>query len=318
LRELDGCIDDYVLECVENVRAALRKKAEEAAAIRDWKPAAKFMEAEQLEKIFFGGIGKDLGGDVLTLEFPGFFGASDLMLSFHRAEGVWYVHDNGCALRHLAQQLKDDARFHQVTKMLCHESRIHNGAITGSFCQVSTFLRFLQSLVFVAHGDLFDTLVDGSLDSQEQGGCFPDPAQGECLQSEALLRELKSGIGFDYDRNLGLYFWLDTRYVDCSARAAFRVETLDDGQIRIRDKRKADADGAIFAHFYWDNEDLSPYSKFICNVAGRFGAEFDGQELYLTDNRGNFVSAAFRFFNLAMILSEFGNRICLPKSGQKG
>ena len=101
-----------------------------------------------------------------------------------------------------------------------------------------------------------------------------------------------------------------------SGRAAFLIETLDEKHIRISDRKKNKIEGEIFEAFYWSNDDISPYTPFVSKVAERFGAEFDGRNLYLTEKSTAFFGAVLRFFNLAVVLSEFGHNITLP--GKRG
>jgi hypothetical protein len=140
-----------------------------------------------------------------------------------------------------------------------------------------------------------------------------DADQADPLDAAALLDELKNSIHFDYDENKGLYYWLDTNYSFSSGRASFLVETLERKRIRISDKNKGKIEGEIFEAFYWDNDDISPYSKFLSKITARFGAEFDGRDVFLSDKAENLFPAMVKFFNLAVLLSEFGHDIAVRK-----
>lgn len=268
LQETDTNIYDYVIEKIEDIRCTLKKKADEAAAIRDWKPANKFTEPEVLARMFFEKIEKRISENVLTLKFPKFFGSTDLKVSIHKAANIYYVHDNGCAIRHLSKQVKDQQKRDRIIKRVCHSCWIDKGSITGSFCSCFRFFYYLQRLVLIAHADL--------------------------------------------------YYWVDAKCSLSSGRTAFLMETLEDGHIRISDRRKGNIEGELFEGFYWDNDDIAPYSKFVSKLATRFGAEFDGRDVYLTDKKDNFYKAILRFFNLAVLLSEFGQDIAVPKKKRKG
>ena len=316
LQETDVNIYDYVIDHIESICHDLRRKAAEAAATRDWKPAVKFCEPDDLASMFFGKIENTLSENILTLKFPSFFGTTDLKLSIHQADEVYYVHDNGCAIRHLSKQVKDTQKKDRILAKICPACWIDSGRITGCFLQSSTFLHYLQKLVFVAQADLYHTRASRPFIAPDPEHVYIPATQAEPLDETALLEVLKKCISFDYDQNKGLYYWLDTRYSLFSTRCSFLIETLNDKQIRISDARKHQTEGEIFEAFYWDHEDLAPYSKFISVIAARFGAEFDGRDLWLTDKKTNFFRAMMNFFNLAVVLSEFGHDIAVPKGGR--
>ncbi len=318
LQDTDANIYDYVIGELEKICDSLRKKADTAAKVRDWKPAAKFAEPEDLVSTFFDKIQTEISGNIATLRFPRFFGATDLKLSIHQVDGVYFVHDNGCAIRHLAKQVQDREKCHRIRRKVCHSGWIRSGCVTGDFMTASRFLQYLQILIFIAHADLFYTKLSEQIYRKNENIPYQGPENAQPMDIAALLNELKKGIGFCYDENEGLSYWLDTRYSTFSTRAAFLLETLDKGQIRISDRRKGNVEGEIFEAFYWDHEDIAPYSKFIAKFAARFSAEFDGKDIYLTAKQENFYAAICKFFNLAVLLSEFGNKIELPKIKPKG
>lgn len=101
------------------------------------------------------------------------------------------------------------------------------------------------------------------------------------------------------------------RYSLSSVRCVCSIESTPDGRIRISDRRKGNFEGDIFENFYFGNDDLTPYSRFITKIASRFGGEFDGKNIYLTEKPENFFKAAVKFFNMAVILSLFGQKIAL-------
>lgn len=313
LRDADENIYDYVMEQIGAVCAALTQKADEAKAIRDWKPAAKFAEPEELASAFFANIEKTVENNVLTLKIPKFFGAAALKLSIHRSGDLYYIHDNGCALRHLKKQVKDEKRLQRILKKVCHSCWISKGRITDRFLRAEQFLYYLQKLVFVAHGDLYYTKADCRLIPGEKGYVFVEAAQAESLEEAALLTQLRNCITFDYDENTGLFYWLNMRYPIASVRSSFLLETLEKGKVRISDARKGKTEGELFEAFYWDHEDLAPHRKWISKLADRFGAEFDGRDVYLTDKQENFPNAMVRLFSLAALLSEFGHNIEVSK-----
>jgi hypothetical protein len=185
--------------------------------------------------------------------------------------------------------------------------------VTDEFHRVEQFLRYLQQLVLVAQADLYYTKAQVQLCRKDTGYIYVNQDRAEPFDMEALLTELKTGISFCYDENRGLYYWLDLRYCLSSTRCSFLMETLEKGKIRISDARKGQLEGEILEQFYWDHDDPAQYGKFIGKVADRFGGEFDGRDVYLTEKTGNCYQAMMKFFNLAVILSEFGHDLAVPK-----
>lgn len=313
LQDADANIYDYVIEKIDDVRSALKKKSDEAMAIRDWKPAAKFTEPEALASMFFEKIEKTFSDHVMTLKFPYFFGATSLKVSIHKFQGIYYIHDNGCALRHLSKQVTDKQKLARIVKKICHPCYIQKGRCTGSFCTATQFLLYLQDLIFLAQADLYYTRSDQLLRRKNQIRVYVDASRAEPMDTTALITELKNAIHFCYDQDQGLYYWLDMHYSLSSIRCAFLMETTQTGSICISDKRKGAFEGEIFENFYFGNDDISAHGKFIDKIAQRFGGEFDGKNVYLTEKETNFFKAMVKFFNMAVILSLFGRDIALPK-----
>lgn len=317
LQDTDANIYDYVIEKVEGVCSELRNKADEATAIRTWRPAPKFIEPNTLAALFFENIEKSFSGNVLTLKFPGFFGSAALKASIHKVGHVYYVHDNGCAIKHLSKQVKDERKLARVLKKVCHSCWIHNGRLTGTFVQANQFLNYLQQLVFVAHADLYYTKATRPLCYKNKDYVYMDVRNANLLDEAVLLAELKKCISFHYDETQGLYYWLDMQYALSSTRCSFLMETQEDSHIRISDAKKRKNEGHIFEEFYWGNDDIALYSKFVSRITARFGGIFDGRDIYITDKTENFFKAMMRFFNMAVLLSEFGHNISVPKVRHK-
>ncbi len=318
LQNTDRNIYDYVIENISEVLFELNKKSEIAKSIRDWKPARKFAEPKEIADIFFKSIEAKIKNNVITLKLAKFFGTTDLKVSIHKTDGIYYIHDNGCAIKHLLKQIKDNAKCENVLKKVCGSCWIDKGRITGSFVSVSSFFYYLQRLIFIAHADIYYTKAEKPLYYKQKDYIYIDTDKAEPINETELLEKLKSGIGFDYDEKAGLYYWLDTRYSLFSSRASFLIETFENEKIRISDRHKGKIEGEIFEAFYWNNDDISLYNKFVLKVADRFGGEFDGRNIYLTDKKENFCKAAYKFFNMAVLLSEFGHDIELPKIKRKG
>lgn len=56
LPEVNGCIYDYVISEIEKIQEELQKKSDIAKANRDWKPAAKFIEPEEMLERFYAAV----------------------------------------------------------------------------------------------------------------------------------------------------------------------------------------------------------------------------------------------------------------------
>ncbi len=317
LEDVDRNIFDYVIDKVEALREKLQAKATEAAALRDWKPAAKFAEPDELLARLFAMIKTDVVGNVVTLKLPRFFGTTDLKLSFHTADGVYYVSDNGCAVRHLAKRVLDKEKQRRVLDKVCHPCWLYHGAVTGCFSSTFSFFEYLKRLTFVAYADLYYTKAQKRLCGKEPRYLYLPADKGEPMEAENLLSLLKSGVGCYYDENDGLCVWADAKTSLSSARSAVLIETLANGVLRLSDRRKGRREGEILEAFYWDRDDIAPYGVFISRLIAPFGATFDGKDITLTEKAARFDKALFRFFHTAVLMSELGHDITLPKMREK-
>lgn len=315
LQDADANVYTYVIENIEGVCAALRKKADQAAAIRDWKPAAKFTEPEELIKMALDGIETKKNGNIATVRFPKFFGSTNLTLSIHQVDGIYYIHDNRCALRYLARRLRDPDQHQRAVRRVCHKHRIDNGRITGSFTNVTGFMYYIKDLVFVAQADLYYSRAKHQLCFKDKGYVYMPEEKAEPFDVADLMNMLKEGVHTYYDENAGLCCWLKADNFPFQTRYSFLVETLDDGRIRFSDKLKGKYEGELLESCYWyhNSTDIAVYRGLISKLAGRFGGEFDGQDVYLVSKTKDFQHGLFQFFQLAVLISRLGHSIALPK-----
>lgn len=320
LQDVDRNIYNYVIECIEGVCAELKKKSDEAKAIRDWKPAAKFAEPEELIQLALNGIKTKHTGNIVTIKVPKFFGNTDLTLYIHRVDGIYYIHDNRCTLRHLARTLRDTKKYEQAVRRVCHNRRIDNGRITGSFCNVTGFMYYLKDLVFVAQADLYYYRAKHQLCFKDKGYVYMPEDQAEPFEKTELINMLKESVNTYYDENEGLCCYLNAGNSPFQTRYSFLVETLGDGRIRFSDRLKGKYEGELLEPCYWyhDSTDVSVYRRFFTRLADRFGGEFDGKDFYLTVKSKDFQHALFQFFQLAVLVSRLGHSIALPKVKCKG
>lgn len=315
LQDTDLNIYTYVIENIESVRAELKKKADEAAAIRDWKPAAKFVEPEALTQLALDGIETKQTGNTITVKIPKFFGNTGLTLSIHNVAGIYYVHDNRCALRHLARTIRDAKKYDRAVRKVCHNARIDKGRITGSFSNVTGFMYYLKDLVFVAQADLYYPRAKSQLCFKDKGYVYIPEDDADPLDQTELINMLKECVNAYYDENEGLCCWLKAGNSPFQTRYSFLVETLDGGRIRLSDRLKGKYEGELLEPCYWyhDSTDIFVYNRFFTKLAARFGAEFDGKNIYLTAKSKDFRHALFQFFQLAVLVSRLGHSIQLPK-----
>ena len=314
LEYADDNIYDYTVKSVEAICRKLMEKANTAAAKRDWKPAAKFAEPEMLVELALAGIETTHAANITTVKIPKFFANTCLTLSIHRANGIYYVHDNRFALRYLSRTLRDAIKFDRAVKKVCHRHRMDNGRITGSFSNVTGFMDYLKDLIFVAHADLYYPKAKNQLCFKDKGYVYLSADQAEPFDEAELITMLKESMGAYYDEDIGLCCWLNASNFPFPTRYAFLVETLDDGCIRFSDKLKGKYEGELLESCYWYHEstDISVYHKFFSKLAGRFGGEFDGQNIYLTAKPKDFRHGLFQFFQIAVLVSRLGHDIALP------
>jgi len=306
---IDECIYDYVIKINRELCAELNKKIDEATALRGWRPAKKFAEPEKLAEQLISYVKTDFSDNVLKLIVPGFFGANDLVVSIHSVDGIYYLSDNGCAIKHLRERVNDDRKAEETVNRCISERFVVNNSVTGVFTDERRFLRYLQNLIFIANADLFYDRIENKLDLEDENYCYNDENFAEQFDCDNVLGILKKCFRFGYDKNEGVFVNFSTGYASFSKNISFLLEVVDESRIRISDSRKGKTEGEIFEAFYWLYNDITPYTDFIRGFADRFGAVLEDKNIYLTDVRKNWLPALLRFINTAVLLSEFGHNI---------
>lgn len=310
LEDIDANIYDYVIQMNQDIIEKLQTKVDEAVALRDWQPAKKFVEPEELVKLFFDRIVVDTIGNVLHITIPCFFGTDDLHLSIYKADEILYLHDNGCAINHLKKQVEDEQKVQRILNKICNVQWIKDGRVwgTGGY----EFWYYLQRLIFIAHADLFYTRTNRQFYSKHEGLEFCDETLAEEFDVQEYLGKLKKELIFGYDENKGLYLAVHMTYSRNSTTCSYLIETLDDNKIRVSDRRKGLYEGEILESFYWDYDDIMLYKNFIGRFTNRFGGFLQERNVYLIEECEKWLPALFRFINLAVLLSEVGCEIRLP------
>ncbi len=245
---------------------------------------------------------------------PKFFAATgdDLSLTFYYSGRVFYVHDNGGALNQLKKRINDTQELERTVKKVGANVSFDGEETVGAFCQVHTFFHYLQILVFVANADLYCDNLDEDGLRYDSDIILPSVESREKLNSDELLKIIDEGILCRLNDDGSYRFSLAMFYSTFSTFTSYKVE-LNDLTVRITDFLKGNIEGEIFESFYWDHDDIGKYADEINRYCQRFGVGFDGKDIFITDSAENLYIALMRFFNAAVLLSELGNLIDLPK-----
>lgn len=313
LSDIDANIYAYVVELIEGVYKRFEKKKELAIYFRDWKPARKFADAEELKLQFFDKIKTTVSGKILHIIIPFFFGDDDLKLSLHKIDESYHVHDNGCAMGHLKKNVTDQEKYKRILKKVCTKQWIDEGRVTDSFSQTYSFFCYLHRLILIANADLFySRMVPRHYDGFDR--CFfENEEKAETFNEKEFLQSVQKCIGIHYDEHKGILMWSGISYVNSTRNACYLLEMLDDNKIKISDGHKGHWEGHIFENFEWAHGNIKQYSRLVKKYTKRFGATLEGEDVYLIDDCKNWVQAWMRYINVGILLSEFGSCIGLPK-----
>lgn len=199
LAEVDGCIYDYVISEIKQIQAQLQKKIDEAKEKRDWKPAEKIMEPEEMLERFFAAVQVKKDERSLELVFPYFYdGKRELRLTIIYIDGIYYVKDGQ--------------------------------GVTGYFCQIFTFMKYLQRLILLEESEKTGYIPEA--DEVEV-----DWSKAEVFDVEALLEELKECVVARYDEKRGITLGIvHMCYDNYNTSVSFLFEPTEvDEWIRIKD-----------------------------------------------------------------------------------
>lgn len=337
LQDVDINIYDYVVAQIGDVCAELKKKADEAAAIRDWKPAAKFADPEVLLKQFFDKISTTCENKVLHITIPGFLRNTDLKLSIYKVKDHFIVHDNGCAVKCLSKQI-DNMRVQKVLNLLWDKSNLQDGKLFTRITEARYVLYFIQEVILTANADLYYAYFKeepfGRRRYIDPCRAFEGEQQAEDFDTNAFLNALKETVTASYDENKGLTLRFDVKYCNCSYGIKVLIETLDDGTVRFSDayKNKQYETGEMLEAFYFgsDKQDKDMYYAVIQKLADPFGMEIDmassilfpeyggnrhnHKNPYMLSNTSNWVSDFYKFMNGAVLISVVADRINYEKT----
>lgn len=336
LEETDKNVFDFAIDKLETVIDLLKKKAEEAARIRDWKPAEKFIEPEEMLNRLFNNITSKYENNVLHILVPEFLRETDLELSVYKVNDSYIVHDNGCAVKCLSKRI-DDTKIKNVLDLLWGKSNINDNKIFAKFTDVKDILYFIQEVILTSNADsyyeYFKEELFGCRRYIEPCDIFENEQQAKDFDVKTFINALKDTVTTDYDENKGISLRFDSRYCNCSYGIKVLIETLNDGTIRFSDayKNTKYETGEMLEAFYCgssDNEDAL-YYDLMQKLASPFGMEFDmtssiifpeyrgaqhsHKNPYMLTNVNNWISDFYKFMNAAVLISVVADRIKCKK-----
>lgn len=337
LQDTDKNIYDYVIDKIEDLCSKLKKKSEEAKAIRDWKPAAKFAEPEELLNQFFNKIKTTCENNVLKLTIPEFLRGTDLKLSIYRTGDCYIVHDNCCAVKCLSKRI-DDIKLQKVLNLIWGKFNLDENQLFAEFSNPRSVLYFIQEVILTANADLY---YEYFREKTFQPRRYIDPCtefsheqSAKAFDTTAFLEALKETVTADYDENKGLTLRFDTKYCNCSYGIKVLIETLDDKTLRFSDayKNKQYETGEMLEAFYFGSskEYDDMYYQVIQQLASPFGMAIDmtsniifpeyrgcphnHKNPYLISTVDHWVEDFYNFMNSAVLISVVVDRIHYEKT----
>lgn len=274
----------------------------------------KIMDPNAFKDMFLSAVKAEKTGKICSLFIPDFFADTDgeLKLSFVYVDGVYYVHDNGCAVRRLKANCKSEPYKEKLKKV--YSDRTGDEKVVGSFTQVFHFFYYIQALIFISNADLIADSVKDKFYFLDPEVNFPDAESVDDVDVTMLFEKLQEGITVGSKNHDAVWMSVRTCYSLNSTTVGYLVERFENGTFRISDKCKGNIEGEVFESFYWGNNDIYRYSDYINRYCKRFGGDFDGKDISVTAlSEKDIVRSLFRFVNLAVLLSEFGRLIKLPE-----
>ena len=336
LQDADKNVYDYVIDKIDDICGELKKKSDEAKAIRDWKPAAKFVEPKELIKQLFCNICTSYENNVLQIEIPHFLRGTDLILSIYKVKDHYIVHDNGSAFKSLSQRI-DNMKLRKVFSLIWGESNVQDNKLFTEFTDVKSVLYFIQEVILTANADLYyEYFVEDTYQDRhyiESCDVLQNEQQAKAFDEKAFLDILKETVTICYDENKGLLLRLDTKYCHCSYGIKVLIETLEDGTLRFSDayKNKKYETGEMLEAFYFGSteENDAMYYEVMQKLAAPFGMlidmtssiifpEYGRQEHnhknpYMLSTADNWLLDFYNFMNSAVLISVVADRINYQK-----
>ena len=332
LEDTDKNVYDFTITKLELVCSLLAKKSEEAAKIRDWKPAEKFVEPEELLMLLFKNIRTNYDDNVLHIIIPNFLRGTDLKLSIYKVKDCFIVHDNCCALNSLSARI-DSTKLQKILDLLWGISNIKDNKIFTEFTDAKAVLYFIQEVILTANADLYyEYFKEESFGRRryiESCDVLENEQKAQKFDFKDFLDSLKSAVSAYYDENKGLTLRLATKYCNCSYGINVLIETLEDGTLRFSDgyKNQKYETGEMLEAFYFGSEADSRdrYYEVMQKLAKPFGMSFDmtssiifpeyrgcqhnHKNPYMLSTVNDWISNFYKFMNSAVLISVVADRI---------
>ena len=336
LQDADKNVYDYVIEKIEKICSELQQKADDAKAIRDWKPAGKFAEPEDLLKQFFDNISTVWENNVLHITIPGFLRETDLKLSIYKVKDRFIVHDNGRAVESLSKRI-DSIRMQKVLDLLWDKSNLQDNKLFTQFTDIKFVLYFIQEVILTANADLYYEYFKeehfGRRRYIDPCKAFESQQQAEDFDTNAFLNALKETVTSYYDENKGITLRFDAKYCNCSYGIKVLIETLDDGTVRFSDayKNKQYETGEMLEAFYFSSTEeyddmyyevmqglAKPFDMALDMTSSIVFPEYNGRKHkhknpYMLSTAQNWVGDFYKFMNSAVLISVVADRINYEK-----
>ncbi len=336
LLDADKNVYDYVIDKIDAICCELKQKSDEAKAIRDWKPAAKFAESEELLKQLFNNISAGYENNVLHITIPRLLRETDLKLSIYKVEDCYVVHDNGCAAECLLKRI-DNIKAQKVLDLIWGKSNLKDNKIFTEFTQINSILYFIQEVILTANADLyyeyFKEETYGRRRYIEPCDTLISQQRAKEFDATAFLDALKDTVKASYDENKGLFLRFDSKYCHCSYGIKVLIETLDDGTLRFSDayKNKQYETGEMLEAFYFSSREEydAMYYEVMGKLSSPFGMkidmnssiifpEYNGRQHnhknpYMLSSAKNWSRDFYGFLNGAVLISVVADRINYEK-----
>lgn len=336
LEFIDANIYDYTVKSVEAVCNKLMEKANLAAYKRDWKPAEKFIEPQELMNQLFDGISLNFNNNVLQITIPKFLRETDLKLSIYKVNDCYVIHDNGCAVECLSKRI-DNTRLQKALDLIWGKSNVQDNKIFTKFNDVKSVLYFIQEVILTANADLYYEYFKEELFGHrryiEPLSVLEKEQQAEEFDLHSFIDDLKETVTVNYEEERGLLLRLDSKYCNCSYKIKLLIETLDDGTLRFSDayKNTKYETGEMLEAFNSGSEAKydDMYYEVMQKLAKPFGMEFDmtssiifpeyrgyrhnHKNPYMLSSADGWISDFYNFMNSAVLISVVADRINYKK-----
>jgi len=336
LQDADKNVYDFVIGEIKKICSELQEKADAAKAIRDWKPAEKFAEPEDLLKQVFDNICAVSQNNVLQITLPGFLRETDLKLSIYKVKDHLVVHDNGCAAKSLSKRL-DSICVQKVLDLLWDKSNLQDNKLFTQLTDAVSVLYFIQEAILTANSDFYSEYFNeetlGRRRYIEACNAFESEQQAEDFDANAFINALRETVTAYYDENKGITLRFAAKYCNCSYGIKVLIETLDEGTVRLSDayKNKQYETGEMLEAFYFASREEydDMYYKVMQELAKPFGTVFDmtssvafpeyngrkhnHKNPYMLSTVDNWVRDFYQFMNSAVLVSVVADRINYEK-----